>query len=165
MAIGFFDFQRLLNRQARVTDKVKQVPSEKVVSTTDFLGKNAAGDGSMELHSDERDVTSTDDVIAPNAITSPEDEYLNAELEQRLKLRKWVLLSLIGPMAVIPIWLMVLLSVPVFNEKADVSERMQIGYLAAVASDFFGLYYIVTRDLFPNSKRERKIRAKAKPKR
>lgn len=165
MAIGFSDFQSWLRKRVKVTEEAQQVPSEKVVSTTDFLGKNAAGDGSMELHSDERDVTLTDDVIAPKSITSPEDEYVDEELRQRLELRKWVLLPLVIPMAVIPIWLMVLLSVPVFNEKANVSERMQIGYLAAVASDFFGLYYIVTRDLFPNSKRERKVKTKAKPKR
>jgi hypothetical protein len=36
-----------------------------------------------------------------------------------------------------------------FYGKVEMSEKMQIAILSAVAGDLAGLYYIVTRDLFP----------------
>jgi len=53
-------------------------------------------------------------------------------------------------MSVAPFWLMMLLSLPVFNIK-PYGEKMQAALLTALVSDFIGLYYVVTRDLFPKS--------------
>jgi hypothetical protein len=71
-----------------------------------------------------------------------------ADFNQRLFQRKLVLGSQLIPMCVIPIWLMVMLSLPAFGHKAY-SERMQAGFLAALATNALGLCYIIARDLFP----------------
>lgn len=52
-------------------------------------------------------------------------------------------------MSIAPFWLMALLSLPAFNVKEAYSEKMQAAFLTALASDFIGLYYVITRDLFP----------------
>jgi hypothetical protein len=51
-------------------------------------------------------------------------------------------------MSIAPFWLMALLSLPAFDKK-PYSETMQAAFLAALVSDFVGLYYVITRDLFP----------------
>lgn len=43
-----------------------------------------------------------------------------------------------------------------FSDKVKMSEKMQIAILGAVAGDLAGLYYIVTRDLFPKGGNGRK---------
>lgn len=143
----------------------QQVVPEENTSTQEFLGKHGIKNDSISAQSTDVEVTFLDDFLSPDAVKSPQDTFSKAELDHRLslaelehrqKLRRWILRPLIIPMAIIPIWLMVLLSVPVFNSKATVSERMQIAYLGAVASDFIGLYYIITRDLFPNGGNKRK---------
>jgi hypothetical protein len=62
--------------------------------------------------------------------------------------RSKVLAALIIPMYVAPIWLMVMLTLPIFKGKIF-SERMQFALLTALTSDLIGLCYVVTRDLFP----------------
>ncbi len=51
-------------------------------------------------------------------------------------------------MYVVPVWLIIMLTLPAFKVKAF-SERMQILLLGALASDIVGLCYVVTRNLFP----------------
>jgi hypothetical protein len=74
-----------------------------------------------------------------------------ADFNQRLFQRKLVLGSQLIPMCVIPIWLMVILSLPAFGNKAY-SEKMQAGFLAALATNALGLCYVIARDLFPLGK-------------
>lgn len=145
-------------------DTQKNISAEdtsiKDVSTKAFLDEHGLGDTSMEANMAEIEVASLDDVLPPDSLTSPESYMMRREFEHRLKLRRLILYAIIVPMAIIPIWLMVLLTVPVFNKKSGPSEAMQMAYLTAVASDFIGLYYIITRDLFPDGKREKKRKLK-----
>lgn len=71
------------------------------------------------------------------------------ELRHRLGARTTILWTLILPMAIVPFWLMIQLSLPIFGIK-PYSEKMQLGLLAALATDVVGLFYVVTRDLYPN---------------
>ena len=140
----------------RKTHDQKRDSSQEVgsLSTNSFLDIYGVHNNSMNASISDIEVTSLDDVLPPDSLIATEQyrSMEKRELEHRLRLRNVILYALIAPMAAIPIWLMVLLTVPVFNKESDVSERMQIAYLAAVASDFVGLYYIITRDLFPNGK-------------
>lgn len=136
--------------------------ADDIASTEDFLGKQGAGDGSIEAESADIVTISTDDMLAPNALTSPEDgmrreqDFRRLALENHIKLRTWLLATVILPMAVIPIWLMCLLTEPVLNPNSRVKQEMQFAYLAAIATDVFGLYQIVIRNLFPDGKSEEK---------
>lgn len=134
-------------------DASPEKSSQQEASTQAFLGAHGISESSIETHDGALLTTNVDDYLPQDAFISPEDELRKLELEHRLKLRRLVLYALIIPMAIIPIWLMVLLTVPAFNKDAKISETMQIAYLTAVASDFIGLYYIITRDLFPNGGR------------
>ncbi|MGI0491836.1 hypothetical protein ACN4EG_08485 [Alkalinema pantanalense CENA528] len=71
-----------------------------------------------------------------------------AELQHRIHSRSTILKALVVPMYIIPLWLMVILSLPALKVNAY-SEKMQFTLLGALASDVIGLCYVVTRDLFP----------------
>lgn len=71
-----------------------------------------------------------------------------AELQHRIHSRSTVLKALVVPMYFIPLWLMGILSLPAVNITAY-SEKMQLMFLGALASDVVGLCYVVTKDLFP----------------
>lgn len=129
-----------------------ETESQKDVSTEDFLDTYGISENSMDAHMSDVEVTSLNDVLPQDSLISPTNEMEKREFEHRIKLRNVILYSLIMPMAIIPIWLMILLTIPVFDRDSDVSEPMQLAYLTAVASDFIGLYYIITRDLFPNGR-------------
>lgn len=77
------------------------------------------------------------------------EEAKTAELKHRLTARAVILWTLVIPMSIAPFWLMALLSLPAFNVKEAYSEKMQAAFLTALVSDFIGLYYVITRDLFP----------------
>jgi hypothetical protein len=62
-------------------------------------------------------------------------------------------------MSIVPIWLMVLLSLPAFGKK-PYSEAMQAAFLTGLVSDFVGLYYVITRDLFPQGSSSSKNNSK-----
>jgi hypothetical protein len=81
------------------------------------------------------------------AIATSEAQIKIAEATQRLEARSIILWSLVVPMSVIPFWLMGLLT---FNSlgKIKLPENLQSGILVAVVSDYLGLYYVVTQDLF-----------------
>lgn len=148
------DHQTIDRQTADIQDN--QAP----LSTDSFLNIYGVHNNSMDASISEIEVASSDDFLPPDSLIAAggDRDIERKEIEHRLRLRNIILYALITPMAVIPIWLMVLLSVPVFNKESAVSERMQIAYLAAVASDFVGLYYIITRDLFPDGKTNRKKR-------
>lgn len=74
-----------------------------------------------------------------------------AELKHRLTARMIILFALIAPMIMIPFWLMWVLSPA--NSK-EYSERMQGAFLTALASNALGLCWVVTRDLFPQSRKQ-----------
>ncbi|NET34934.1 MAG: hypothetical protein F6K19_23400 [Cyanothece sp. SIO1E1] len=97
--------------------------------------------------------------ISENSIQFPDAE-MRAEASHRRQARSIILWVLAVPMSVIPIWIMVLLTLPVLNKEANVSQPMQAAYLAAVATDFVGLYYIITRDLFPQGGRRTSRKSK-----
>lgn len=90
-------------------------------------------------------------------IAITDEEVKLRERLQRLRERTTILYALVGSMGLIPIWLMILLSLPVFNIK-PYSEKMQLGFLAALATDVVGLFYVVTRDLFPSGNEASKRR-------
>jgi len=126
------------------------------VSVEGFLGEHGIDELSIQAQTAEIEVQSTADYIPVNSFSSPEDELRKMELEHRIKLRSMLLYPLIIPMTIIPIWLMVLLTIPAINPNSKLSETLQIAYLTAVASDFAGLYYIITRDLFSQGTRKSK---------
>lgn len=72
----------------------------------------------------------------------------SARLVHQMTSRTKVLTALIIPMYVVPVWLMVMISLPAFN-ITSFSERMQFALLSALVSDLIGIFYILTRDLFP----------------
>ena len=155
MIAGFPLFNLFRNRSSKeaiITD------SQASLSTDSFLDIYGVDNHSMDASISDVDITSPDDLLPPDSLIASDQNIEKRELEHRLRLRNIVLYALITPMAVIPIWLMVLLTVPVFHEDSKVSERMQIAYLTAVASDFVGLHYIITRDLFPDGRVKRKKR-------
>jgi hypothetical protein len=89
-----------------------------------------------------------------------EEERKGAELQHRIDSRDKVLRSLIIPMYVIPCWLLLMLSVsvikhPLLNNSAF-SEKVQLALLGTLATDVLGLCFLVTRDLFPQSRDTRK---------
>lgn len=77
-----------------------------------------------------------------------------AELQHRITSRSTVLKALVVPMYIIPLWLMVILSLPAMKITVY-TERMQLTFLGALASDVIGLCYVVTRDLFPKGSSDR----------
>lgn len=97
--------------------------------------------------------------IAVNtAVVAMSDAEARAyELRHRLGARTTILWTLVLPMAIVPFWLMIQLSLPIFNIKPH-SEKMQLGLLAALATDVVGLFYVVTRDLFPSGNEPSKRR-------
>jgi hypothetical protein len=81
-----------------------------------------------------------------------------ADMEQRLSFREIVIISQLLPIFLIPLWLAVILSLPIFGVK-PYSEDMQKGFLAALATNAFGVCLIVARDLFPlGSEEDKKIK-------
>ncbi|NJN57777.1 MAG: hypothetical protein HC879_09890 [Leptolyngbyaceae cyanobacterium SL_5_9] len=123
----------LEKRGIRNTDfKVRIVDDEKIESTEDFLAARG---------------------IDRSAVVA--DELRKAEAKHRINSRMIVLLSLIVPMSIAPFWLMALLSLPAFGKK-PYSDYMQGAFLTALVSDFVGLYYVITRDLFPQGENSRR---------
>lgn len=123
------------------------------LSTKGWLAKRGIHTSGVQVHlvNDEK-IASTEEYLKKqgidrDAVTTA--ELRKAEVVHRLSSRKLVLLSLVIPMSIAPFWLMVLLSLPAFDKK-PYSERMQAAFLTALVSDFAGLYYVITRDLFPN---------------
>jgi hypothetical protein len=81
-----------------------------------------------------------------------------ADMEQRLSFREIVVISQLVPIFLIPIWLAIILSLPIFGVK-PYSEDMQKGFLAALATNAFGVCLIIARDLFPlGSEEDKKIK-------
>lgn len=124
----------------------------KHVSTENFLMQNGIYSGSIHCTDvDAIDEIKTDEYLIAKNVEQGDltiEGRKNARLQHHLASRTKVLAALIIPMYVVPIWLMIMLSLPAFKVKAF-SERMQILLLGALASDIVGLCYVVTRDLFP----------------
>lgn len=123
--------QRWLERQGiRRTDAVQVhlIDQDKIESTEEFLQQHGVGKSAV--------------------VTDPLQQ---AEFKHRLNSRTIILLSLVVPMSIAPFWLMALLSLPAFD-KRPYSDAMQAAFLTALVSDFVGLYYVITRDLFPQGK-------------
>ncbi|MBD3883519.1 hypothetical protein IFO70_17260 [Phormidium tenue FACHB-886] len=135
-----------------------------LLSTQKYLEKHKISSNAIIIHIvvDEK-LESTQDYleklnIKSDAITT-EIDLRTAEAKHRLTSRTIVLLSLVVPMAIAPFWLMVLLSLPALGKK-PYSEAMQVAFLAGLVSDFAGLYYVITQDLFPQGNGERRRRLK-----
>ena len=125
---------------------------EEQLSTKQWLKKRGVHNPDFQVHivNAER-IESTEEFLKSHGVDRSAvitDELRKAEVEHRINSRRLVLLSLIVPMSIAPFWLMVLLSLPAFDKK-PYSESMQAAFLAALVSDFVGLYYVITRDLFP----------------
>jgi hypothetical protein len=95
------------------------------------------------------------DLTTEEGRKAAEMEQRLAEMEQRLGFRKIILFSQLLPMCLIPCWLVMVLSLPIFSIKAY-SEDMQKGFLIALGTDALGICFIVARDLFPLAKEEKK---------
>jgi hypothetical protein len=108
--------------------RVREIDNEKVISSDEFLQQNQIG---IEI----RNI----------------DEAVRVNRERhRVRSRTTILNILAIQMLIIPIWLMVLLTFPNMG-KVNRSETIQVAILTAIAGDFAGLYYIVTRHLFPQN--------------
>lgn len=122
------------------------------LSTRTWLEKRGIHNTDLQVHIvDTKKIEFTEDYLKAHGIDRSAvitDELRKAEAEHRINSRRLILLSLIVPMSIAPFWLMVLLSLPAFD-KNPYSESMQAAFLAALVSDFVGLYYVITRDLFP----------------
>lgn len=105
--------------------QIHPVNSERIESTEEFLRRRG---------------------VDKSAVVT--DDLKQAEFRHRLNSRTIILLSLVVPMSIAPFWLMVLLSLPAFDKK-PYPDAMQAAFLTALVSDFVGLYYVITRDLFP----------------
>jgi hypothetical protein len=111
-------------------------PSEQSISALKYLLREAGFSDGIEL--------AKFDFKKPSG-------RIGAETNHRLNSRSRIVRVLLCPMLIIPIWLMGMISLPAFGNKAY-SERMQIFFLGALASNALGLCYVVTRDLFPLGK-------------
>lgn len=127
----------------------------KQISTEDFLMQNGIPPGSIHcadaIENIPLEEITTDEYLTARNIKTEDltvEGRKNARLEHHLASRTKVLAALVIPMYIVPVWLMIMLSLPAFRIKAF-SERMQILLLGALASDIVGLCYVVTRDLFP----------------
>lgn len=139
--------------------------SDASISLETFLANYRIGDDALkvEVAQEVTDYASPDEYLSQHGISENAIafEEIKAEASHRRQARTVILGVLAVQMLVIPIWLMILLTLPIVNEQASkkISPAMQGAYLAAVATDFAGLYYIITRDLFPkgsNGKLRRK---------
>lgn len=125
----------------------------KRISTEDFLVQNGIYPGSIHCtdaieNIPSQEITTGKYLTAKNIGTKDfVQDRKNARLDHQIAARTKVLAALIVPMYVVPIWLMIMLSLPAFKVKVF-SERMQILMLGALASDIVGLCYVVTRSLF-----------------
>lgn len=133
------------------------------LSTQKWLKKQGVHSSDLQVQIiDDEKIESTEDYLSARGVDRSAlitDELRRAEARHRLNSRKLVLLSLVVPMSIAPFWLMVLLSLPAFDKK-PYSERMQVAFLAALVSDFAGLYYVITRDLFPRGEAARRNSSK-----
>ncbi|KAM3089821.1 hypothetical protein ACKFKG_32380 [Phormidesmis sp. 146-35] len=122
------------------------------ITTEEFLRLAGIDQNSFKIISSDLKKTQTTDEflkehgVGKDALTA--DQARSFELRHRLTARMIILGSLVAPMSIAPFWLMALLSLPAFGLK-PYSEAMQAGLLAGLVSDVAGLYYVVTRDLFP----------------
>lgn len=155
IAIFYLDF--LFKRRSKRDSSDEDEISDECVSVQAFLERYDIDEDAIKVHIAEpcMEYTSLDDYldshgVPKDAIKSLHEEKI-ADASHRRQARTIILWILSLQMLIIPIWLMVLLTLPIFNDKdsGKISERMQAGFLAAVATDFAGLYYIMTRDLFP----------------
>lgn len=125
---------------------------EKPLSTQKWLEKHQIDKEAFKVHilNDEK-IESTEDFLKQYGVGKTDikaDELKIVETKHRLRSRTLVIWSLIIPMSIAPFWLMILLSLPAFGKK-PYSETMQAAFFAGLVSDFVGLYYVITRDLFP----------------
>jgi hypothetical protein len=118
--------------------------SERTVETDEYLDEQAQDLLAQQV----KDILEQIGVPKTSFDLATDNGRKAADFNQRLFQRKLVLGSQLIPMCVIPIWLMVILSLPAFGNKAY-SEKMQAGLLAALATNALGLCYIIARDLFP----------------
>ena len=128
-------------------------PEETKISVETYLSKHRIGKDALRIQEiDGETVQSTDAFLAEKGVGKmalTADEVRRVELRHRLSARMTILWSLVVPMSIVPLWLMVLLSLPAFGNQAY-KGPMQGLFLTALVSDFAGLYFVVTRDLFPH---------------
>ena len=144
-----------VSKIVRQLSKFLRKEREKTLSTRQWLEKHRVRPNSVRTSVvDETRVASTEKYLRDRGIdkASVKDVTVETlkikEVTHRLSARTAVLMSLLIPMSIAPFWLMVLLTLPAFGKNAY-SETMQGAFLAALVSDFAGLYHVITRDLFP----------------
>lgn len=141
----------LRNLQRRIQEVI-QGGSRKTISVESYLLSHNVRKGAIKLIDDEK-ITSTESYLKGNGINA--NSFVVNTLEDAremhlIRSRTIVLWNLVVPMSIIPIWLVVLLTLPSFG-RTQMSEKLQLAILAAIATDYLGLYYVVTRNLFPAS--------------
>jgi hypothetical protein len=102
--------------------------------------------------SGESEVQATEEFLARKNV--PRSGITIAEERERHHMRSQtvVLWSLVVPMSVIPFALIGLLYLSGTN-KLEFDSSTEKALLGAIAIDYFGLYYIITRNLFPTDQR------------
>ena len=94
-----------------------------------------------------------DKKIEESAITIKRNLYIGQELF--ILVGRTIIFGIISvQMLIIPFRLLSSLESSFSSDKVEISEGVQIAILGAIAGDFAGLYYIVTRHLFPKGKDE-----------
>ena len=123
-----------------------------------WLSKNGVSKDSFNIYIVEKEkLSSTEEFLEERGIDQDSlstNESAHIEMKHQHFARNLILLSLVIPMSIVPFWLMALLSLPIFIERKIYSGSMQAAFLAALVSDYVGLYYIVTSDLFPKGRRK-----------
>src|SRR6478672_5187167 len=119
--------EKYLHNHGVKKDGIRQIDDEKITSTEAYLRGNGINQNSLVVET----------------LETTREKHL-------LKSKTIVLWSLVAPMSIIPVWLMVLLTLPGFG-RTQMSEKVQLAILSAIATDYLGLYYVVTRNLFPAS--------------
>jgi hypothetical protein len=158
----FFQAKKRSNQQSddQPNDQPNDQSYNRILSTQRYLETYKIFNDAIILHivADEKVEFAQDYLekfnVESDAITTDHD-LRTAEAKHRLTSRTIVLLSLVVPMAIAPFWLMALLSLPAFGKK-PYSEVMQAAFLAGLVSDFAGLYFVITQDLFPQGERRRR---------
>lgn len=125
----------------------------KPLSPQKWLERRGVGKNAFQLHEvDEKKIEFPDDYlekfgIDESAITTGQDPR-RGNSDQRSNERRIILWFLVVPMSIIPICLTASLVLS-WSGRGNLSEKMQFAVLGALSTNFLGICYVVTRDLFP----------------
>jgi hypothetical protein len=138
---------------------IPQDSSDKIVRLDETnLERIGLDEESFKVHvvEDEK-IESTQEYLQNNRIElTIEEEMMIKNHNHRITSRNIILWSIIFPMSAIPILFSILLTLS-FLDKINIKQPVQIALISTIAAEYVGgIYFAVTRDLFPQGENERK---------